>query len=465
MSAISDVSDPVSAAIAAALRPLLSAHSAGRSSPQALRVAVALSGGRDSMVLLDALARFAAAERIVVSALHVHHGISPNADAWAAFCTAECARRNIPLAVARVSVVRTPGQSLEAAARTARYAAFAIVDADVIALAHHADDQAETLLLQLLRGAGPQGLGAMPALRAAGTAPAMLRPLLELPRSAIEAMAAAFAIHWIDDESNADTRFKRNYLRHEVAPRLASAFPGFPATLARAAGHQAEAAGLLDDLAAIDARESAADDPQLGLVLDRRALAALPLPRARNLLRWFLRRHGLAAASAARLAAMLAQLTGAAPGARVRLVHAGAEIGVHRERVVVHTPPVAPFAVTWNGESNLALPHGVLEWAKVVGAGIAADSLAEAPVIVRSRKGGERFQLSANQPRQALKGLLQSAGMPTWDRAALPLVFCGDAFAGAPGIGTDLRFQAAGSTPGYLLRWHPRWPQGAGRND
>ncbi|NDP43117.1 MAG: tRNA lysidine(34) synthetase TilS, partial [Aromatoleum sp.] len=271
MNAAASASDSVSAAVAALLGPLLSARSAAGP----LRVAVALSGGRDSMVLLDALARFAPTHRIALSALHVHHGLSPNADDWAAFCAGECTRRNVPLSVARVRVDRAPGQSLEAAARAARYAAFAVAGVDVIALAHHADDQAETLLLQLLRGAGPQGLGAMPTLRGGGTAPALMRPLLDLPRAAIEASAAALDIQWIDDESNADTRMKRNYLRHEVAPRLAAAFPGFPATLARAAGHQAEAAMLLDDLAGLDARDAVADDPQHGLTLDRRTLTAL----------------------------------------------------------------------------------------------------------------------------------------------------------------------------------------------
>jgi len=461
MNAAAAASDPVAAAVAALLRPLLSARSAAGP----LRVAVALSGGRDSMVLLEALARFAPSHRIALSALHVHHGLSPNADAWAAFCTGECALRNVPLSVARVHVDRAPGQSLEAAARAARYAAFAVADVDVIALAHHADDQAETLLLQLLRGAGPQGLGAMPTLRGGGTAPALMRPLLDLPRAAIEASAAALDINWIDDESNADTRMKRNYLRHEVAPRLAAAFPGFPATLARAAGHQAEAAQLLDDLAGLDARDAVADDPQHGLTLDRRALTALSPPRARNLLRWFLRRHGLAAPSAARLAAMLAQLTRAAPDARVLLAHAGLELGIHRGRVVVHAPPVASFAVTWNGEAALALPHGVLEWAPVVGAGIAADALAASPVVVRRRDGGERIQLAANRPRQALKGLLQNARMPAWERASLPLVFCGDTLAAVPGIGIDLRFQAGQDVRGYLLRWHPRATDGAGGDD
>ncbi|MEP7183886.1 MAG: tRNA lysidine(34) synthetase TilS [Betaproteobacteria bacterium] len=447
--------DPVHAAAAEALRGLVASQVAGAGTT---RVCVALSGGRDSMVLLDTLARLAPGHGCTLTALHVHHGLSPHADAWAAFCAAECAGRGVALAVVRVHVDRTPGESLEAAARAIRYAALANADADVVALAHHADDQAETLLLQLLRGAGPRGLAAMATMRGGGTTPALIRPLLALRRADIEDCAAALAIRWIDDESNADTRLKRNYLRHEIAPRLAAAFPGYPGTLTRVAAHQAEAAGLLDDLAGLDARGTIVDDGGQGATLDRAALAALPPARARNLLRWFLRSHGLPAPSAARLAAMLCQLCGAGPDARVRLAHGGRELGLHRGRIVVHAPPIAPYAVQWRGEAALTLPHGVLEWVPARDAGIAAGALAAAPVVVRRRDGGERMRLAPDRPRQSLKGLLQRAAMPTWERAALPLVFCGDALAAVPGIGVDVAFQAGPGSHGYALRWRPSVP-------
>ena len=238
-------------------------------------IVVALSGGRDSIALLDALALLRSELGIALSALHVHHGLSPNADAWTAFCEEQCAARDVPLAVHRVRVERVPGASLEATARAARYAALATADADIVALAHHADDQAETLLLQLLRGAGPHGLAAMPAERASSTGPLLLRPLLTLPRTAIDAYAAARGLAWVDDESNANTAVKRNFIRHEIAPRLAAAFPGYSATLARAARHQAEAAQLLDDLARLDAQDTIDTEGAAGATLDRAALIAL----------------------------------------------------------------------------------------------------------------------------------------------------------------------------------------------
>jgi tRNA(Ile)-lysidine synthase len=419
-----------------------------------LRIAVALSGGRDSMVLLDALAGLRTQVPVTVSAVHVHHGLSPNADAWAAFCAAECERRDVALTLRRVRVDRAPGDSLEATARTVRLAALASVDVDAVALAHHADDQAETLLLQLLRGAGPHGLAAMPAVRAAG-GPALIRPLLALPRAALESYARHRGLAWIDDESNADTGLRRNYLRHEIAPRLVAAFPGYPATLVRAAAHNAEAAQLLDELAALDAGDTADD----GATLDRAALSALAqrsLPRARNLLRWFLRRHGLPPPSTARLAAMLDQFVRAAPDARVRIAHAGVELGIFRGRISVHGPAVAPFAVAWSGESTLALPHGVLEFAPAHGSGLAVTALRAAAVTVRRREGGERLRMVADRPTRAVVRLLYDAGIAPWQRASLPLVWCGGTLAAVPGIGIDAALRATAGAPGIVVHWHPR---------
>ncbi|HEX9302596.1 MAG TPA: tRNA lysidine(34) synthetase TilS, partial [Casimicrobiaceae bacterium] len=209
------------AAVIDALAACTSVAREARLATPPLRIAVALSGGRDSMVLLDALAEVAPANGVVLGAVHVHHGLSPNAGAWAEFCAAECARRGVPLTVHEVVVERGEGAGPEAAARDARYRVFEAVDADFVALAHHADDQAETLLLQLMRGAGPHGLAAMPALHARRVGPALLRPFLALPATAIEAHAKARGLAWIDDESNADVALRRNFLRHEIAPRLA----------------------------------------------------------------------------------------------------------------------------------------------------------------------------------------------------------------------------------------------------
>ncbi len=434
------------AAVDAAIAAALSEHLR----PGA-RVAVALSGGADSMVLLDATAARAARHELSLSAIHVQHGLSPNAERWAEFCAAQCALRGVPLATHRLRLERRRGESLEALARAARYACLLASDVDAVALAHHADDQAETLLLQLLRGAGAHGLSAMARYRPGR--PAVLRPLLGLPRATLTAYAAARALAWIDDESNAERRHARNFLRHEVAPLLAARFPGYPATLVRAARHQAEAAELADALAAIDAAGVLAANG-----LDREGLAALPPARARNVLRWFLRAEGLRPPSEARLADMLRQLERAAPDAHPRIAHDGAEIGCHRGRIVVHAPRGPTFVRAWDGESELSLPGGSLVFERAHGTGVAAAKLALAPVTLRSRAGGERIRLAANRPARAVKRLLQEAHMPPWERDALPLVWSGDELVAVPGIGVALAYQAAPDEAGWRVVWRPMRP-------
>ena len=454
---VSPVSRSIESAIASAVE--FRSRCAPRASAPPLSVTVALSGGRDSMVLLDALATAAPAHGIALAAIHVHHGLSPRADAWAEFCADACAARGVTLNVHRVAVDRASGMGIEAAARAARYAVFAAADTDFVALAHHADDQAETLLLQLLRGAGAHGLAAMPVVRPLHDGVALLRPLVELPAAALQAYARAHGLDWIEDESNSDTALRRNFLRREIAPLLAATFPGYPATLARAAQLQGETAQLLDELAAVDARDVTAANADAGAhALDRAAFASLAQRaphRASNLLRWFLRRHGLRAPSAARLGAMQRQLAGAAADARVRLAHDGAEIGIHRGRILVHAPALPPWRAAWQGETTLALPHGTLEFVAVAGSGLAATALARATVIVRPRAGGERIRFAPDGPRQTVKRLLHAADMPHWQRDALPLVFCGDALAAIPGIGVDAAFAAAIGERGFEVRWHP----------
>ena len=429
------------------------ARSLERSLPEGGRVAVALSGGRDSMALLAAAAAVAAAARCDIIALHVHHGLSSHADAWARFCGDVCAARDIPFALRRVGVARAPRVSLEAAARGARYAALAALAreqrAAAVLLAHHADDQAETVLLQLLRGAGLRGLAAMPEARNdAGLW--WLRPFLGLARATIEAYAARHALPYVDDDSNADPRHRRNALRASVVPALRALAPGYPHTLARAAAHQADAASLLDDLAALDA-QGACD----GATLDCAALRALDGPRARNLLRWFLRAQGLPAPSAARLADMLRQATHASGDARVAIALAGSELGVHRGRLAVHRRAPEPYSLAWTGAPTVEFVHGSLLLATVTGAGIAARHLAASQVTIRNGTPGERLRLPGRATHRAVADLLREAGVPKWDRLALPRVYCGDALAAVAHAGVDAAFAAAGGEAGIALDWRP----------
>lgn len=273
---------------------------------------VGLSGGCDSVVLTHCLSRLELPAPL--HAIHVHHGLSANADDWADFCADYCRRLGIPLTIRRVAVDAVSGLGIEAAARAVRYAAFADCVTGSLLLAHHRGDQAETVLFNLLRGSGVTGAAGMPAERQYGGL-RLLRPLLDITREQIEACARVAGLAWIDDESNADTALTRNYLRHEALRGLDQRFPGAEAALARAAANFFEAAGLLDELAELDWQRLAAGD-----ALPMRNLRLLSPQRLKNLLRFRLRHLGWQVPVATRLDEFARQLLAAGPDRHPELV-------------------------------------------------------------------------------------------------------------------------------------------------
>ena len=284
------------------------------------RICVAFSGGLDSTVLLHQLAQARELLPFSLSAIHVNHGLSSNAPAWARHCRQVCAGLDVPLRVRRVEVNRAPRTSLEEEARRARYAVFAAAKADVIGMAHHADDQAETVLLQLLRGAGPKGLAGMSPLKPLSTNGlghiSLWRPLLECTRAELAGYAHQHKLTAIDDESNADERFRRNYLRRRVMPLLTAGFPAVTATLARTARHQAEASGLLDALADADLTLA-----EMDAGLHAETLKQLGGARCKNALRRWLDCAGLRQPSEARLNALIKALRDSSNDTRLAWVH------------------------------------------------------------------------------------------------------------------------------------------------
>lgn len=414
------------------------------------RVVAGLSGGVDSVVLLHILNEAAPRLGLRLEAMHVHHGLSPNADAWAAFCRELCGRWAVPLRIERVEVGRAGGRGLEAAARQARHAAFGRSGADWIALAHQRDDQAGTLLYNLLRGAGVRGAAAMPAVRAIDAHAKLMRPLLGVPRAAIEAHAHRHALAWIEDESNLDSRFSRNYLLREVLIPLRERFPGADAALARAAGHFAEAAALLDAIAEQDAREAA---PEGRILLER--FASLDCARARNLLRHVLSREGVRAPDARRFDELLRQLACWRPGSGLRFAIDGRVLRVWTGVVYVGDEATAsgePLA--WRGERELAWAGGRVRFTATVGEGLAAAALAGERIELRARNGGERLRPRAGGPSRSLKALFQASGIAPWLRARMPLLWAGGALAWVAGVGADARFAARAGEPGVRVEWH-----------
>ena len=414
------------------------------------RVVVGLSGGVDSVVLLDVLARLQKRLRFDLTALHVNHQLSPNAAAWARFCRALCRTRGIVFRAVKVNVIG--GNSIEGAARDARYAALLAARADHVALAHNRDDQAETVLLQLLRGAGVKGLAAMPLARREGSV-SIVRPLLAVTRHDIERYARQRKLEWIEDESNIDTRFTRNWLRSEILPRIALRVPAYRESLARAAGHMAESAALLDDLAREDAA-GAAEDGRLRV--DR--LRALSPARGRNLLRFLIAAQGWPMPDAIRLTEAIRQATTAARDATVT-VDLGACVLRRHGDLVYLTPCSAGVQrqdpVTWRGEREVALPAmgGVLTMSRRKGEGLSLARLQDGRVTIRPRRGGERLQPDAKRPRRTAKNLLNETGVPPWERERLPFIYCGDALACIPGVAIDWRFRAAEGEVSIAPAW------------
>ncbi|WP_461571565.1 tRNA lysidine(34) synthetase TilS [Thiobacillus sp.] len=427
------------------------ADSLARHVPPHARLVLALSGGLDSVVLLHVLLALRDQHPFALWAVHVHHGLSPHADRWADFCTQLCASRAVELSIHRVQIARDDAAGIEAAARRERQRVFAMLDADFLLTAHQQNDQAETLLLQLLRGAGPKGLAAMAAVRPRPDwRAAQLRPLLGVTRAGILDYAQAHGLAWVDDESNQDTRYRRNALRQQVLPLLATHFPGSSATLARAAALQAEAAELLDELARLDA--AAAID---GNRLDCSALGRLSLPRARNLLRHFIEQQGRPMPNARQLNEALLQLLGAKDDARMCVKLGQMDIG--RFRGGAYLVPLAPAAaapVRWQGEASVWVPAaGVsVHMDAASGAGLKRAVLIAGEVTLGVRQGGERLRLHAGGPRRSLKNLLQEHAIPPWQRDRLPLLWCDGRLAWASGIGLDADLCAAPGEAGVMPR-------------
>ena len=462
--------NPLADRVAAQIAPLLPAHSS---------ILIGLSGGADSVVLLHLLHKLAARFSWQLSALHVHHGISQNADAWAEFCADLCARHQISLHIEHVDIAPLRAHGIEAAARKLRQAAFARQPSDFVALAHHADDQVETLLLQLLRGAGVRGASVMPLLaeRASSDdaifalrpenvcAGSIVRPLLHCSRQEILAYAAAHELQWIEDESNTDDNYPRNFLRHRVLPLLSEKFPAYRVTLARSAQHFAEASKLFDELAQQDAAQTIE-----GETLAVAVLQALSLPRAKNLLRYFL--HGLGAPmpQAVQLDDMLQQLCRAREDAAVCIAYGDWQVRRYQGKVYA-LRALGEFdrslVLPWHDEAELDWPalNTRLRFNQSKGGGISLAKLQRAPVTLRLRSGGETLRPQPHAATRTLKNLLQEHHVPPWQRDRLPLLYCGDKLVCVPGVAIAAEYQTVADEAGISVVLCPEQGALGGENN
>jgi len=409
------------------------------------RLLLGFSGGLDSTVLLHLLHGLRAACGYELFALHVNHGISPNAGAWQQHCADACAALQVRFSAVQVDVPRDSGLGIEAAARIARYAALKAFPTDRVVLAHHRDDQAETLLLQLLRGAGLKGLSAMPT-----DSSQILRPLLDTPRAMLEQYAQTHGLRWIEDESNLELAYDRNFIRHSIMPSLEQRFPASRLTLARSASHLAEAADLLDEVAQEDVGPLLRDGR-----LDIFGMRTLSLPRAKNVLRYWLAGYLPEAPNTSRLQEIYKQLTGARDEARIEMMLEGGCIRRYRGEAWFDRASLAApdHLLVWQGERELLLPGGQLSFNTVQGDGLSCAKLKGLSLTIQVRKGGESLRLYPNRPARSLKNLFQEAGVPAWQRLNLPLVYCGDALVAVPGIGVAQDWKAGAGEDGLEIIW------------
>lgn len=417
-------------------------------------IAIALSGGLDSSALLNAAAELLDPVAIPLVAIHVNHGLSVHAAEWARFCKIRCEVLGVDFVEMKVDVPKQA--SVEAAAREVRYQALLTKaeehGAAVIVTAHHANDQAETVLLNLLRGSGISGLRGIAAERQLGRV-VLLRPWLEMEREALLDYAQRKRLSWVEDDSNSNPRFRRNALRQQIMPSLTGFSPDAVERLGSLARHASAASELLDALAAIDLTATLDDG---GLAVPR--LAVLGRPRSANLLRYWLKLEGYGVPGESALDEWLDQLWSGSTSLVLDL--AGQQFTIENSVLKPQSSsrqtlsPPLQLPIQWRGEAALEVPdwHGALHFELVEGAGVSLQRLQHEPLSLRQRTGGERMQIAAHAPSRTLKNLYQEQGIGAEHRKFLPLIYCSDDLLFAAGIGMNLRQCETGGGR-VALRW------------
>ncbi len=415
---------------------------------------VAYSGGLDSHVLLYALSELATLRPMNIAAVHINHGLSDAADAWSRHCQAVCDQLQIPLDIVPVDAQQTHGDSPEAVARQARYAALAerLKSNQILLTAHHIDDQAETVLLQLLRGAGLRGIAAMPRVqRFAGGW--LLRPLLDYDRHALLHYARQHQLQWIEDDSNTSIVFDRNYLREHIMPLIYARWPAASHTLARSAAHAAETMTMAETLARQDRVKATAianNSLNVGILL------SLTPARRRNLLRIWIRDEGFPVPSTRIMKRLCGELLTAAPDREPLIEWPQAQVRRYRQWLYL-SPPLPPSATTtellWQADSIIELPLGKLQSRPALAAGLSASRCQRHELTICFRRGGEIIRPAGRNRTITVKNLFQEYAIPPWLRDFVPLIYADNTLVAVPGICVREDWQASVGEPGCVPVW------------
>ena len=413
---------------------------------------VALSGGIDSVVLLYLLHSLQKKYRFTLNATHVHHGISKNADKWVKFCEKLCTKLSIPLDVHYVKLPQKKSLGIEGEARQLRYEKLFQSKSDLVVLAHHADDQAETFLLQLIRGAGVKGLSSMAHF---DDSRKLWRPLLNQSKSDIESYAKKQKLKWIEDESNQNIDFDRNFIRSKVLPILKNRFNHIIKVISRSSSHLAEAQNLLDDLAKLDLKNYL-KSVNCRYKIKVNTLNKLSHSRAKNVLRYWLEMNDQLMPSKDLLDELLRQVLTAKKDAELKIeLSKDYEIRRYKDEIYIvkkNQHMNKKYEFFWNGESEISLPNGIkLKFKKVKGRGIALSKLKNKKLKITNKQGKQSLKLDSNRPTKSLKNLFQESNIPPWIRTDLPLIFIDRDLIFVPHLGMSSVMKSKGAEKGLEI--------------
>ena len=416
-----------------------------------LEILMGFSGGLDSSVLIHLLSQMRAKLNFKLKAIHVHHGLSSSADDWLNFCKEKCKLLDIEFHSEKVKINEKTSLGIEGEARKLRYKAIKETQKDIVALGHHQNDQAETLMLQLLRGAGLKGLAAMPEFDSKRK---FWRPLLYIKKDTLEKYAKDKKIEYIEDESNQDINFDRNFIRKKVLPLIESRYPSSIETMSRSAINISEGHHLNELVALDDSKSVMSDDGKYLFITD---LKSLPKIRAINLIRWWLSFNNLLMPSRRNIDELYKQILLIKRDTSLNLkISDDASIRAYNNKLFIVSLDINPskFDLKWSGQEELYLPNKTkLQFIKIKEGGLSLSKLGVKTLRVRSRAGGEKLKPFSDQPSRSLKYLFQTADIPIWERGQIPLIFAKNQLVAVPNLAIQHKYKSIKGEEGYQINW------------
>ena len=410
-----------------------------------------LSGGLDSSVLLHLLAEMQSKLNFKLKAIHIHHGLSPYADDWLDFCKKKCKSLDIDIYTEKVKVNKRSSLGIEGEARELRYQAIKKKQKDFVVLGHHQNDQAETFMLQLLRGSGLKGLAAIPEFDAKRN---FWRPLLHIKKNLLESFAKENNIEYIEDESNQDERYDRNFIRQKVLPLIESRYPSTIETITRSVINIAEGYHLNESVALDDSKNVISDDKTFLLIKNLKNLSKL---RAINLIRWWLSLNNLLMPSRKNIEELFRQVKNIKSDTSLNLkISDNFSIRASNNKlfIVEINNQSSNYDLIWSGQEEIELPNkSRLHFLKTKNGGLSLSKIGVKTLHIKSREGGEKLKLFSDQPSRSLKYLFQKADIPHWERDQIPLIFANKQLVVVPNLGIQLEYQANNGEEGYQINW------------